>query len=204
MTGIINYGLGNIQSVYNMLRYIGSESKIIDNVSGLCDVDRIILPGVGSFDAGMEGLQRGGWVEVLHSLVEGEQIPVLGICLGMQLMCRASEEGNLPGLGWIDAQVVKLTTSDTGKYKVPHMGWNTIDIKKTDPLLNTLMESEWSFYFVHSYHVNCNQTQDILATTLHGMTLTAAISRANIYGVQFHPEKSHKYGMQVLKNFISL
>ena len=204
MTGIINFGLGNIQSVHNMLLHIGSDSKIVNRVSELYDVDRIILPGVGSFDSGMEGLQRGGWIDALNGLVEGGQVPVLGICLGMQLMCKASEEGKLPGLGWIDAQVVKLTISDTGRYKIPHMGWNTIDIKKTNPLLNTSMNSELSFYFVHSYHVSCNEEKDILATTLYGMTLTAAISRANMYGVQFHPEKSHKYGMQVLKNFVNL
>ncbi len=203
MIGIINYGLGNINSIQSIIKHVGGNCRIINSISELEDVEKIILPGVGSFDHGMNGLIEGNWIETLNKLVLKNKIPVLGICLGMQLMCKSSEEGQLCGLGWIDAEVKLFNFPEIINLKIPHMGWNTVEVIKQNPLLEK-EENEQRFYFVHSYHVVCNETNDVLAIANHGRDVSAAISHGNIFGVQFHPEKSHKFGMNFFKKYLEL
>jgi glutamine amidotransferase len=165
--------------------------------------DRVIVAGVGAFDYGMSSLRDGGWVDVLNQMVLQRRVPVLGICLGMQLMCASSEEGALPGLGWIDAEVKRLRPPPGSGLKVPHMGWNTVQTRRPSALLRS-ESGEQRFYFVHSYGVACHRPDDVLAIAHHGEDFVAAFNRENIYGVQFHPEKSHRFGMTVLRNFVEL
>jgi glutamine amidotransferase len=186
-----------------MITKAGGKASIESDPTILAKAEKIILPGVGAFDHGMSLLQNNGWVEALNEAVIGKSTPILGICLGMQLMCNSSEEGNLFGLGWVDAEVKKILIPNDENLKIPHMGWNTVDIAKPNPLIST-NDGETRFYFVHSYHVVCNNHQDILATTYYGMDITAAFSQNNVYGTQFHPEKSHRFGMDLMKNFIDL
>jgi imidazole glycerol-phosphate synthase subunit HisH len=201
MITIINYGLGNIGSLFNMLRKVGAEVIISADHEAIAKADKLVLPGVGSFDAGMERLKEKGLIPVLQKRVLEGKIPILGICLGMQLLCKRSEEGQLPGLGWLDAETVHFKfEDDNANLKVPHMGWNQIAIKQAHPLFDEL-ESNNRFYFVHSYHVVCANPDNNLATTSYGFDFTSAIVKENIMGVQFHPEKSHKFGMRLLKNF---
>ncbi|MFA6127027.1 MAG: imidazole glycerol phosphate synthase subunit HisH [Bacteroidales bacterium] len=204
MIGIINYGLGNIKSIQNIIRHVGGTCKILMSPEDFDGVDKLILPGVGAFDHGMTGLKEGNWIEPLDKLVLEKKVPVLGICLGMQLLCKSSEEGILPGLGWVDASVIRINFPEIPNLKIPHMGWNTIEITKPNPLFEKEVLSEQRFYFVHSYHVHCNDNQDVLATAPYGRKVTAALSRENIFGVQFHPEKSHKFGKEFFKRYIAL
>ena len=203
MIYIVNYGLGNLNSIKNIISKIGGESKIIDDVSELEDATKLILPGIGAFDHGMKYLNEKGWINKLNEVVLEKKVPVLGICLGMQLMCRGSEEGVLPGLGWFDADVKRFCIPPGSSNKIPHMGWNAIHIKKPNGILEDKQE-EQRFYFVHSYHVVCDKPEDILATANHEYEFTACISHDNIYATQFHPEKSHRFGMDLLKHFISI
>ena len=203
MISIVNYGLGNLKSVLNMINKIGGQATIETNPKVLDHADKIILPGVGAFDYSMSNLNKNGWINALNEAVLARKVPVLGICLGMQLMCKSSEEGIIPGLGWIDADVKKFNYPLDSNFKIPHMGWNTVNIKKSNPLI-TDKENEQRFYFVHSYHVVCNNMKDILTTSHHGYEITSAFSHNNIYGVQFHPEKSHRFGMALLKKFIEM
>lgn len=203
MIGIINYGLGNLKSIQNIISYVGGKSQIINRPEDLIGIRKLILPGVGAFDHGMKGLENGNWISTLNRLVIEEQTPILGICLGMQLMCTSSEEGNLTGLGWIDAAVKKISFPADLDLKIPHMGWNVLNIKRDNPLFNN-DGSELRFYFVHSYHVVCNKPNDILATTNHGFDITSSFQHRNIFGVQFHPEKSHKFGKVFFKKFIEI
>lgn len=202
MLVVVDYGMGNNGSIINMLRKIGAEAVISSNREDVKKADKIILPGVGAFDNGMKNLNKLELVPVLNEKVIGNKIPILGICLGMQLFTKTSDEGILPGLGWIDAQTVKFKFSENHKnLKIPHMGWNTISIKKQSSLFNDMCP-ESRFYFVHSYHVICNDEGDRLTTTMHGYEFVSAIQRENIIGVQFHPEKSHKFGMKLLRHFV--
>lgn len=190
---------GNFTAVANMVRRCGENPIVSNEPTAIKMADRIILSGVGAFDAGVEALSRYGWVGPLSQLAHEGKIPILGICLGMQLMCRRSAEGILPGLGWFEADVRRLVPEET-TLKVPHMGWNTILLKKPDPIIPPL-SMEQRFYFVHSYHVVCDKQQDVLATTRYGGEITAAISRNRLYGTQFHPEKSHRFGMELIRKF---
>jgi glutamine amidotransferase len=200
---IPGYGLGNSGSIINMINRLGGEAKVCNEPSELKKTKKIILPGVGSFDQGISNIHSYNWIDVLNEMVIEKSIPILGICLGMQLMCKSSEEGDLNGLGWIDADVKKFSFFDRGvSLKVPHMGWNTIECKKSSKLISPFEEER--FYFVHSYHVDCHDKQDVLATSNYGHDFTSAFSKNNIYGVQFHPEKSHRFGMRLIKNFIEL
>lgn len=199
---VINYGLGNLNSIVNIIRKVGGTAKIINNPADLNQEQKLILPGVGSFDHGMNNINQLGWKEKLDDLVLNKKTPILGICLGMQLMCLRSEEGVLPGLGWIDANVIKFQFEDNS-FKIPHMGWNNLKIEKKNDILE-MNEEEKRFYFVHSYFVKANKESDILATTNYPKAFVSAFNANNIFGVQFHPEKSHKFGMQLLKNFINL
>lgn len=203
MIGVIDYGLGNINSVKNVIDHVGGACRIVRSPSHLDGVTKIVLPGVGAFDHGMEGLREGGWIEELDVLVREKRVPVLGICLGMQLMCKSSEEGQSSGLGWIDAHARRISFPDLPRLKVPHMGWNAIEVRKSSPLFDSGMGA-LRFYFVHAYYVVCTNPADVVATVMHGRELTAAFSSDNIFGVQFHPEKSHRFGKSVMRRFVEM
>jgi glutamine amidotransferase len=202
MIVIVNYGVGNINSIFKMLVKIGAEVIISTQSSDIIRADKLILPGIGAFDEAMRNLRNSGLISVLTKKVVEEKTPILGICLGMQLFTKDSEEGSLAGLGWINAKTVMLGMegNHADKIKVPHMSWNTVNILKQSCLFNGLPQ-ESRFYFAHSYRVVCIDEQDVLAQTNYGHEFISSIQRDNIYGVQFHPEKSHRYGMQLLKNF---
>jgi glutamine amidotransferase len=198
MIAILDYGIGNLKSVYNMFKKIGIESIVTSDIEIIRQADKYLLPGVGSFDHGIKSLKNASFFKILESEVLEKKKPILGICLGMQLLTNSSEEGNEKGLGWIDANTVKFDLKDKS-LSVPHMGWNLVKPINTDTLFFDLNDSR--FYFVHSYHVLCKKKEDILATAHYGEEFTCSICNNNIYGVQFHPEKSHKFGMQLLRNF---
>ena len=202
MVVIVDYGMGNLRSVSYRLHQIKVEAMVSSDPEDLKKADKIILPGVGAFETGMQNLKSSGFIPLLNERVLGDKVPVLGICLGMQLFTNHSEEGNAEGLGWVDAETKRFDFSNNEiKHKVPHMGWNSVDIRKNNSkMMNDLPENP-SFYFVHSYHVQCNDEEVILASTVYGYEFTSILQKDNIYGVQFHPEKSHKGGVQLLKNF---
>mgnify|MGYP003577853970 CR=1 FL=1 len=199
MITIIDYGMGNLGSIQNMLKRIKVESEITGDTERIGRAKKILLPGVGAFDAAMERIESAGLLPVLNQKAKEEKVPVLGICLGMQLLTHSSEEGKRPGLGWVEAKTVRFQFSDN-RMKVPHMGWNLVQTKNPSPLTEDLPE-EPRFYFVHSYHVQCTNPADVLTTTHYGYDFHSIIQHENIYGAQFHPEKSHKYGMKLLANF---
>lgn len=200
MITIVNYGLGNLGSIENMLRKIGAKTVVCSRPDELMKAKKIILPGVGSFDRGMSQLKKLGLMDALNQKVIVEKVPVLGICLGMQLMTNSSEEGVLEGLGWINATTTKFQFSSVD-FKVPHMGWNDVCVKRSNSCLFSDMYPEPRFYFVHSYYVECEDESDVLTETVYGAAFASGIEHGNIYGVQFHPEKSHKYGMKLLENY---
>jgi glutamine amidotransferase len=200
MIVIVNYGAGNLGSMLNMFKKIGQEAVLGNTVEDIEKADKIILPGVGSFDAGMEKLNSSGLKEILNYKVLERKTPILGVCLGLQLMTNKSEEGVLNGLGWIDAETKKFRL-DSNQYKIPHMGWSEVKIEKKSKLFDGMEEKDNRFYFVHSYHLVCNSAEDILVSTHFGYDFTSGAEWNNILGVQFHPEKSHKFGMQLLHNF---
>lgn len=200
MITIIDYGAGNIGSIQNMIKRVGGESKVSSSTEEIMDATKLLLPGVGSFDYGMQKLNDSGITEVLHKKVIDQGTPILGICLGMQLMTKKSEEGQLPGLGWFDAEVKKFIPKEK-KQKIPHMGWNLIDLKKKAVLFDD-KPLERRFYFVHSYYVSCNKESEILTETNYINNFVSGLAKNNIFGLQFHPEKSHKFGMEIIKNFV--
>jgi glutamine amidotransferase len=203
MIVIIDYDMGNVGSIANMIKRVGGESVISNDLAVINAADKLILPGVGAFDTGMRNIDRFGIRDVLNSKVLDDRTPILGICLGMQLLGKKSDEGQLPGLGWIDAETVKFSAngSEQHKLRIPHMGWNQARVVKADPLFQGVLDPP-RFYFVHSYHVVCKDQNDVLAITTYGLSFTSALSRANIWGTQFHPEKSHSYGMTLFHNFV--
>lgn len=204
MISIIDCETGNLGSVKNMFKHIGVESKIISTPEEVKAAEKIILPGVGSWNNGAQKLRESGLLDVLNERVLKDKVPVLGICLGMQLILDSSEEGALPGLGWIPGEVKKFDFSapeyQNQKLRIPHMGWNVVDAKKST-YLTEHFEGEVRFYFVHSYHAVVKNQDDILMTSNYGYQFTCAIQKDNIWGVQFHPEKSHKFGMALMKKF---
>lgn len=204
MITIIDYNMGNIASIENMLKKFGAEAIVTSDPSIIEEAEKIILPGVGSFDYGMNNLNKLGITEVLKTKVLEEKIPLLGICLGMQLLTQKSEEGTLPGLGFINAKTVKFQQEHCEeKIKIPHMGWNYIKVNNESILFDDF-NKEMRFYFVHSFYVECEKQENVLANTQYGKTFASVIGNDNILGVQFHPEKSHSYGMKLLKNFVEL
>ena len=200
MVGIIDYGLGNLGSIQNMIKAIGEKSVISSKPEELDKCDRYILPGVGAFDAGMSKLNESGLVDYIKSKATNEKRPILGICLGMQLLGRRSEEGNLPGLGLIPFDNIRFRLDDTD-LKIPHMGWDIVDIKQDNPLITGLTGTQ-RYYFVHSYHAKCDSEENVLMTCDYGYEFAASVVKGNIMGVQFHPEKSHDFGMALLRNVI--
>lgn len=203
MIAIVDYGIGNLASVHNMFKKIGTKDVIISSKQDdILKAKKIILPGVGAFDAGMKNLESSGLIPTLNQKVLEEKTPVLGICLGMQLLTKQSEEGERKGLGWIDAETVKFNFDSSLNLKIPHMGWNYIKVKKSNPLIE--LNSKHRFYFVHSYYVKCLDESQILATCQYGIDFTCMVNKDNIYGAQFHPEKSLKFGMNLLQNFSNL
>ena len=199
---VVNYGIGNLASVKNMLKKAGvTDVEISADAADLRRADKVILPGVGHFDNGMKKLRASGLFELLNEKVLGEKTPALGICLGAQMLTKGSEEGDAEGLGWIDAFCEKFDTAKMEKpLPVPNMGWAEVEEKKKSVLTREL-PAEPRFYFTHSYHIVCHDPADALLTARYGFEYTAAIERENIYGTQFHPEKSHKFGMKLLSNF---
>jgi glutamine amidotransferase len=198
---VIDFGMGNIGSICKMLRFVGADPVVTSDPGVMASADRIVLPGVGHFDRAVANLRGLGLVEHLQRIVVEDGKPLLGICLGMQLLCRSSEEGSLPGLGFVDAQVRRFEFPGNPRLKVPHMGWSPITAKKTSVLLKGL-DDDSRFYFVHSYFVACADSGDVLAEAAYGAPYVAALERGNVMGVQFHPEKSHRFGIQMFRNFV--
>jgi imidazole glycerol-phosphate synthase subunit HisH len=204
MITIIDIGMGNLGSIQNMLSTIRIDSRITSSTGDIERAERLILPGVGSFDVAMRNLRDSGLIPVLNRRVFEDKIPILGICLGVQLFGKKSEEGVLPGLGWIEAESIRFKFgSNHAKLRIPHMGWNTITPTEETSIFRD-MYKDARFYFVHSYHLVCDDEKDILSTTLYGYDFPSSIRKNNIFGTQFHPEKSHKFGMRLLKNFAEL
>jgi imidazole glycerol-phosphate synthase subunit HisH len=199
MISIINYGVSNVGSMLNMMKKLGLPAEVISTPEGVESAAKIILPGIGAFDHGMAALNDLGLSEPLRRRVLRDSVPLLGVCLGMQMLGRGSEEGTSSGLGLLEGHCSRFRSSADAPVRVPHMGWNELDIFHRDPLLEGLEGSR--FYFVHSYHFVCDDPADALAGARHGTMFTAAVHRANVWGVQFHPEKSHRFGMTLLRNF---
>ena len=199
--GIVDYGMGNLRSVCNALAEIEAPAELFTEPGRAAGYDKIIIPGVGAFQEAMENLHRLGMVPALEGHVAAGK-PLLGICLGMQLICRKShEDGEHEGLGWIDAEVRHFPPDE--RIKVPHMGWNAIDFERPHPLLAEVKPGA-DVYFVHSYYVDCADPADSVTSTEHGIRFTSVVARGNVYGMQFHPEKSQHVGMQLLRNFANL
>ncbi len=198
---IVDYGCGNMRSVVKACQRIGSQVIVSSDRNEIEQADKIILPGVGHFKNGMTKLESYGLVEILNYKVLDRKIPILGICLGMQLFTQHSEEGSVNGLGWLNARTIKMITENE-KLKVPHIGWNSVKILKYNTLISN-SDDDAGFYFVHSYHVVCSDFSDVLSTTQYGIEFVSGVLKDNILGVQFHPEKSHKIGLKLLQNFIN-
>jgi glutamine amidotransferase len=205
VTTIIDYGVGNIGSIANMLKKVNENSVITSDIQQIAEAKRLILCGIGAFDDGMSKLENMGIVDVLKHKVMSEKTPILGVCLGMQLFTNGSEEGVKPGLGFINGLTKKFQftqDSSSGRpLRIPHMGWNAVKLSKASKLFEGMYEDP-RFYFVHSYHVELENPSDELLKASYGYPFTAAFESQNIIGVQFHPEKSHKYGMKLYENFV--
>ena len=200
---IVDYHTGNLNSIKRTLDRIGSLSVISSRIEDVIQADKIILPGVGHFATAMANLRKLGLLDALNEAVLIKRKAILGICLGMELMALTSEEGDTPGLQWLDAQAVRFEISMAARHKVPHMGWNRIQIKKASALMKGVEELS-EFYFAHSYYLQINDRTNLLNETEYGISFPSAVEHNNIFGVQYHPEKSHRSGVQVLKNFIEM
>lgn len=202
MLVIIDYGMGNIRSVQKALKRIGVEAKISTSENDIETAGKLILPGVGHFRNGIENIKKLGLFEVLNKKVIEDKTPIMGICLGMQLFTNYSEEGDAEGFGWINGKTMNFKFPTPG-LKVPHMGWNNLVFEKSCSLYEGI-EEENSFYFVHSYYVECNNNQEILSKTTYGNEFVSSFQKDNIFGVQYHPEKSHGPGLKILSNFCKI
>ena len=203
MIGVIDYGIGNVKSIINMFKKIGYDAQLVQKPDQFEQLSHLVLPGVGSFDYAMTKLEESGLVEAIrkHALVDKK--PLLGICLGMQMLGTSSEEGLKLGLNFLPFYCKRFNFGDDKSLKVPHMGWDTIIVDKEDSLTNGIDQTK-RYYFVHSFYAVCNENDISLMTCDYGVSFSAAVSRGNIYGVQFHPEKSHVFGMELLENFARL
>jgi glutamine amidotransferase len=198
---VIDYGVGNLGSILNMLKKVGVPAKLSRGPEDVLLADKIILPGVGAFDSAMKKLREFDYVDALAQRVLVDKVPILGICLGMQMFGRQSEEGQEPGLGWLNANTERFRFNDTTQtQKIPHMGWNRIKIRGSVPFFPDQDEDQ-RFYFVHSYHLQCNDSADVMATAWYGLDFVCAVFHKNIVGTQFHPEKSHRFGMEFFRRF---
>jgi len=197
---VLDYGAGNTASILNMMRKVGLEAESSLSPEVLGKSKAIIFPGVGAFDNGMKKIRDSGVWELLNELVLDRKIPFLGICLGMQMLFESSEEGNEKGFGWLPGTVRRFDFSDSKVNKIPHMGWNLVNASKDNPLFESLHD-ENRFYFVHSFHVECDDAKHSVASTHYGYDFTCCVQKENIFGVQFHPEKSHRFGMAFFRNF---
>ena len=205
MIAIVDYGLGNLASVLNMLRRVGGDAMVTSSPAAIRSASKLILPGVGAFDAGMRNIRTRGLESILQEMALERRVPVLGVCLGMQLLSHFSSEGIEPGLGWLDAHTLKIEPDSAfPQLRLPHMGWNRVQVvNPAHPLLADSAPPEPRYYFAHSYHVVCRDPGDIVATVTHGAVMTAIVGKGNIMGTQFHPEKSHRFGMALLANFVA-
>lgn len=204
MIKIVNYGSGNIQAILNIYKQLDIGCVVADKPSQLEDATKLILPGVGAFDETMQELLDSGFQAELNRLVLERKIPVLGVCVGMQILANRSDEGELPGLGFINGEVKKFDSNVfTHKPHLPHLGWNSIQPAKEHPIFDNI-DYEQGFYFLHTYYFSCNSKNDVLAKTEYGIEFSSAVNHENIFGMQFHPEKSHSNGVQLFKNFANL
>lgn len=203
MITVVDYGVGNIGAILNMLDYLGIDAQASGDAQVLAQADQLILPGVGAFDKAMSTLRARQLVEPLNQAVLERKVPVMGVCLGMQLLGRRSEEGREAGLGWIDADVRRITLPPGSPLKVPHIGWMEVQPARVSPLFDPAAPVE-RFYFDHGYHVHCDRPEDVSATIAYGTPLCCAVSAGNVSGVQFHPEKSHRFGMRLLRSFAAV
>ena len=201
MIAIVDYGLGNVKAFANAFERMRQPFSIAQSRGDLAQARKILLPGVGAFDFTMQMLEASGMREQLDEMVIGRKVPVLGVCVGLQMMARSSEEGVRPGLGWIDGEVRKFQPA--ADVRIPHMGWNTVSPVRDHGLLEGLDDTS-RFYFLHSYYFACDRGDDVLATTDYDGTFACAVTHENIHGVQFHPEKSHQWGSRLLENFARL
>lgn len=202
MIAVIDYGIGNVCSIANMIKKIGIDVIMASKADEIARADKLILPGVGSFDAGMSKLNESGLTKAITDFTLVKKKPLLGICLGMQMLGEQSEEGIEKGLNFIPFKTKKFSFSGKKELKIPHMGWDIVKIDLLNDPLTYQLEPLQRYYFVHSYHAVCENPENILMTCDYGYPFTAAVKNENIYGVQFHPEKSHKYGMALLDNFV--
>ncbi len=201
MIHVVDYGLGNVQAFLTTFKRLGLKATRAKTAEDLVGASKIILPGVGAFDHAIGLLDRSGMRPVLETLVLKDKVPVLGICVGMQILATSSEEGNSPGLGWVPGKVRSFRSDDrSADLPLPHMGWNDVEPKSGSPVFAGL-ESNARFYFLHSYFFECDEPSHIAAVASYGVDFSCAVSAGNVYGVQFHPEKSHHFGAQLLKNF---
>lgn len=196
---LVNYGLGNIQAFAHIYQRLNIPVEVATTPEQLARAEKIVLPGVGAFDWAITRLNDSGLRDMLDDLVLRKQVPVLGVCVGMQMMAQRSEEGVLPGLGWIDGEVVRFNPMQTGHAPLPHMGWNDVQ-PSTDDILFRGIESP-RYYFLHSYYIVPRNSEDVLASAVYGEIFTAAVRNSHIFGTQFHPEKSHQWGIDLLRNF---
>jgi glutamine amidotransferase len=204
MIHVIDYGLGNVQAFLTLYKRLGLEATRTKSAAELAGASKIILPGVGAFDHAIELLDQSGMRPALETLVLQEKVPVLGICVGMQILASISDEGSLPGLGWVSGKVHSFRTNEqSANLPLPHMGWNDVQPKSASRLFAGV-ESNARFYFLHSYYFECDEPSHVAATASYGLDFNCAVSSGNVHGVQFHPEKSHHFGAQLLKNFAEL
>lgn len=201
MIAVIDYGIGNVGSIINMLKKIGVSCILANDIKQIENADKLILPGVGAFDIAMQKLNNGGFIDIINKHAIYQKKPLLGICLGMQMLGRKSEEGNEPGLGLISFDNKRFSFDSNIQLKIPHMGWDIVDLNKKDDLIVNGITATQKYYFVHSYHAVCDSEDNVLMRCDYGYSFAAAVKKDNIYGVQFHPEKSHKFGMALLENF---
>lgn len=204
MIHVVDYGLGNVQAFLTLFKRLGLEATRAKTATELTGASKIILPGVGAFDHAIELLDQSGMLPALEALVLQDKVPVLGICVGMQILASASDEGHLPGLGWVPGKVRAFRANEqSASLPLPHMGWNDVQPKSGSPLFAGL-ESDARFYFLHSYYFECADPSNVAAVAGYGFDFSCAVSAGNVYGAQFHPEKSHHFGMKLLKNFAEL